>query len=493
MNPRDRAAEAEFVIPHNILAVLVIFIKDEPMMNNQEKNKTAAITALSVLDGRYRKYTLELNDIFSEYGLIRHRVVVEVQWLKFLFQDLGLEAVRADNIEKIESIAAAFDDNAALRIKAIEKETNHDVKAVEYYIKEKLSGMGLDGIAEWVHFACTSEDINNTAYALMLKKGISVVAGHLTSVVSKIESLALEHKSVAMISLTHGQPATPTTVGKEFVNFAWRLARENARISDLPTEAKINGASGNFNAHFFAFPDIDWIAAARRFLSEYLGLTPIMFTTQINPYSYLSEMLHALIRVAAIVIDLDRDMWGYISRGYFRQKTRPGEIGSSTMPHKVNPIDFENSEGNMGLAIAMMEHLSVKLLHSRFQRDLTDSTVLRNIGAVLGYLLIGLQSALKGLDRISLDQDIIRKDIEANPELVAEAIQTIMRIYKEENPYEKLKALTRGRKSTAVEIDNLIDSLEKVPQDIKARMKLLTARSYTGLAEKLVDLYFRKS
>ncbi len=463
------------------------------MMNNPEKTEMTAIKALSVLDGRYRKYTLDLNDIFSESGLIRHRVFVEIQWLKFLFQELQLESVSSDDIGKMDAIAAAFDDGAALRIKAIEKETNHDVKAVEYYIKQRLSDVGLDGIKEWVHFACTSEDINNTAYALMLKKGIDVAQVHLASVISKVESLAAAHKSIAMISRTHGQPATPTTMGKEFVNFAWRLGREKERISALPMEAKMNGASGNFNAHWLAFPHIDWIPASQRFVSEYLGLTPIMYTTQINPYNYISEMLHVLIRVAAVIIDLDRDMWGYISLGYFRQKTRPGEVGSSTMPHKVNPIDFENSEGNMGLAIAMMEHLSVKLLISRFQRDLTDSTVLRNIGAVLGYLLIGLQSALKGLDRLFLDQDAIRRDMEDNPDLVAEAIQTIMRVYKEENPYEKLKALTRGRKSTAGEIAGLIDSLEKVPQDVRAKMKRLTADRYTGLAERLVDLYFQKT
>jgi len=462
------------------------------MMDNPEKIEMTAIKALSVLDGRYSRYTHSLSDIFSESGLIRHRVFVETQWLKFLFQDLGLQSVSVDDIVKIESIAAAFDDEAVLRIKTIEKETNHDVKAVEYYIKERLSAMGHDDIKEWVHFACTSEDINNTAYALMLKKGVDIVQANLVTVISKIESLALEYKSIAMISRTHGQPATPTTVGKEFVNFAWRLVREKERISTLPVEAKLNGASGNFNAHWFVFPDIDWIAASRRFLSEYLGLIPIMYTTQINPYSYISEMLHTLIRVAAIIIDLDRDMWGYISLGYFKQKTRPGEVGSSTMPHKVNPIDFENSEGNMGLAIAMMEHLSVKLLNSRFQRDLTDSTVLRNTGAVLGYLLIGLQSTLKGLDRLSVAHEAITKDIDDNPELVAEAIQTVMRVYKEENPYEKLKALTRGRKSTAPEIAALIDSLENVPHDIKSRMKLLTTKQYTGLAENLVDLYFFK-
>lgn len=462
-------------------------------MNNPGSNEFTAIKALSVLDGRYAKYTHFLSDIFSESGLIRHRVFVEIQWLKFLFQDLGLQAVDVDEIAKIGSIATAFDDDAILRIKAIEKETNHDVKAVEYYIKERLSAMGRDDIKEWVHFACTSEDINNTAYALMLKKGIDLVQSNLSTVISKIESLALEFKIIPMISRTHGQPATPTTLGKEFVNFAWRLVREKERIGTLPPEAKINGASGNFNAHCFVFPDIDWITASRRFLSDYLGLTPIMYTTQINPYSYISEMLHTLIRVAAIAIDLDRDMWGYISLGYFKQKTRPGEVGSSTMPHKVNPIDFENSEGNLGLAIAMMEHLSVKLLHSRFQRDLTDSTVLRNIGAVLGYLLIGLQSTLRGLNRLSVAPETIKKDIDDNPELVAEAIQTAMRVYREENPYEKLKALTRGRKSTTDEIAALIDSLEKVPHDVKSRMKLLTTERYTGLAEKLVDLYFIKT
>jgi len=452
-----------------------------------------SIQALSVLDGRYKKYTDELNDIFSEFGLIRHRILIETQWLKFLFKELQLEAVSDEDIERIESIASDFDPAAAIAVKEIEKLTNHDVKAVEYYIKQKLAEKGLDRIKEWVHFACTSEDINNTAYALMLKAGRDIVICHISSLILKIESFAKEYKNIPMISRTHGQPATPTTVGKEFVNFAWRLKLEltNLRVSHI--HAKMNGASGNYNAHHFVFPDIDWIDASQKFISKNLGVTPILYTTQINSYHYISEMLHNLIRISVVMIDLDRDMWGYISLGYLKQKPVPGEIGSSTMPHKVNPIDFENSEGNMGIAITLMDHLAVKLLNSRFQRDLTDSTVLRNLGVVFGYLLIGLKSALKGLSKVSVNHQAIQKDIDDNPELLAEAIQTAMRVFKEQNPYEKLKDFTRGQKITISDIHNFIDSLEHIPNEFKKKMQKLKVGTYTGLAEKLVDRYLRNT
>jgi adenylosuccinate lyase len=311
-------------------------------------------------------------------------------------------------------------------------------------------------------------------------------------VIEKIESYAKEYKSVPMMSRTHGQPATPTTVGKELVNFAWRLRIELTNLKLLYVHAKMNGASGNFNAHHFVFPETNWIDASEKFISQYLGLTPILYTTQINPNNYLSEMLHNLVRIASTIIDLDRDMWGYISLGYFKQKTIAGEVGSSTMPHKVNPIDFENSEGNMGMAIPMMEHLAVKLLNSRFQRDLTDSTVLRNLGAVWGYCLIGLNSTIKGLDKIAINKEVLENDLKANPELLAEAIQTAMRVFNEDNPYEKLKSLTRGQRISADDISQFVDDLEKVPQELKQRMKQLTVDRYTGLAEKLVDHYFSK-
>ncbi|MFZ2631393.1 MAG: adenylosuccinate lyase [Desulfosalsimonadaceae bacterium] len=448
-----------------------------------------SIQAISVFDGRYSRYTVELKELFSEYGLIKHRVFVEIQWLKFLLSELGLESVSTEEMERIDAIYDAFDAVSAVSVKAIEKETNHDVKAVEYFIKQKLSEAGLEHLKEWVHFGCTSDDINNTAYALMIKSGRTLLAEDIAVLIAKIEDLAKQYKGIPMMSRTHGQPATPTTVGKEMVNFAWRLRVELMNFQSLYVQAKMNGASGNFNAHQFVFPEINWIDASEKFISGYLGLVPILYTTQINPNNYLSEMLHNMVRIASTVIDLDRDMWGYISLGYFKQKPIPGEVGSSTMPHKVNPIDFENSEGNMGMAIALMEHMAVKLLNSRFQRDLTDSTVLRNLGAVWGYLVIGLKSILKGLGKVSINQAEIETDLEANPELLAEAIQTAMRVYKEDNPYEKLKNLTRGRRISMNDISEFVDRLEKVPEAVKSRMKDLTVSRYTGVAEKLVEHY----
>lgn len=449
-----------------------------------------SITALSVLDGRYKRLTSELRDTFSEYGLIRFRIKVEVEWLKFLVRELKLAEISEADLAKVDLISQDFTAESALKVKAIEKTTNHDVKAVEYYIKECLDEAGLSVIREWVHFACTSDDINNTAYALMTKEGRDIVVKHAKEVLGKIEELAMKYKSVPMMSRTHGQPATPTTTGKELVNFAWRLKKEIAGLEAVDIVAKMNGATGNFNAHCFAFPEIDWIDGEQKFISQYLGMTPLLYTTQINPNNYISEALHSMIRAASIIIDLDRDMWGYISLGYFKQKTKEGEVGSSTMPHKVNPIDFENSEGNMGVAISMMEHLSVKLLNSRFQRDLTDSTVLRNMGALFGYFLIGLKNTLKGLGKVELNAEVIQKDLDDNQELLAEPIQTVMRVYGEENPYEKLKELTRGVRITKENLESFIGSLEKVPADVKERMKKLTPETYIGLAEKLVDTYF---
>ncbi len=449
------------------------------------------LSALSVLDGRYANLVDELRDIFSEYGLIRRRVEVETRWLVFLGRDIGLFELDESGARFITSIADKFDEKGAARIKEIESVTNHDVKAVEYYIKERLDDAGLGDIREWTHFGCTSEDINNTAYALMIRNGREAVASAYLSLIRKVESLGALYKGVPMMSRTHGQPATPTTVGKEFVNFAWRLRREFKKMMNSPIEAKINGASGNLNAHSFVFPHIDWIDASRRFLVDHLGVEPLLFTTQINPYSYISELLQVMTRAASITIDLDRDMWGYISLGYFRQKLKEGEVGSSTMPHKVNPIDFENSEGNMGVAISMMQHLSVKLLQSRFQRDLSDSTVLRNLGAVFGHFLVGFKNCLKGLDKIAIDEKIIKKDLSDTPELLAEPLQTVMRVFGEKNPYERLKELTRGKKVMQNDYAPLVDSLEKVPDDYRERMKSLSCDTYTGMAEQLVDLYFK--
>ena len=368
------------------------------------------VASITPLDGRYARLTEELSELFSEFGLIRHRVKVEIEWLKFIINDLKLHQTGAQadsapsaevlDLTALDDIVGTFSISDAERVKEIERRTNHDVKAVEYFIKEKMDDAGLAGIREWVHFSCTSEDINNTAYGLMLNQGKDMVVDLLQKYVAAIEEKAVAYKSVPMMSRTHGQPATPTTVGKEFVNYAWRMNQEIAFLSGKEVQAKINGATGNYNAHLFAFPDVDWIDASRRFVRNHLGLAPILFTTQINPNTALSQVLHSMVRAAATMIDFDRDMWGYISLGYFKQRVKKGETGSSTMPHKVNPIDFENSEGNMGIAISMMEHLAVKLQKSRFQRDLSDSTVLRSLGSAFGYFGIGVKNALKGLSKV---------------------------------------------------------------------------------------------
>ena len=451
-----------------------------------------AIKALSVLDGRYAKHTDELCKIFSEYGLIRHRVEVEIEWFKFILSDLKLSGPPPASLDKLDNILDNFDESDALEVKNIEKTTNHDVKAVEYFIKNRLANTELASKSEWVHFACTSDDINNISYALMLKKGKQIVEKALEGFISAIEKKALDYKACAMMSRTHGQPATPTTMGKEFVNYAWRLNQELDLISNTRVQAKINGATGNYNAHCFVFPEVDWISAGQRFLSSRLKLDPILFTTQINPNTSLAWILHSLIRSAAVVVDFDRDMWGYISIGYFKQNLKPGETGSSTMPHKVNPIDFENSEGNMGLAISMMEHMAVKLQKSRFQRDLSDSTVLRNMGSLLGYYLIGIKSAVRGIEKLTLDQTALFKDLDENLVLLAEPFQTVMRVFGEKNPYERLKEITRGKKTGQKELEEFVDKLENVPFPFKERMKGLTTRNYTGLAEQLVDFYFSR-
>ena len=453
-------------------------------------NQETAIKTISALDGRYARHTAGLEEIFSEYGLIKYRVYVELQWLKFLLLDLKLATVEQEEVRQIDAIYEQFDVQSAVRIKNIEKETNHDVKAAEYYIKDRLIDAGLARIKEWVHFACTSDDINNISYALMVAAGRRQLQENLRAVLSKIESFGRQYRGVPMMSRTHGQPATPTTVGKEFINFAWRLRQEMGAFEDLPVHAKINGASGNYNAHHFVFPEIDWISASIRFIEHYLGLTPVLYTTQINPNNYLSAILHAMIRIAAVIIDLDRDMWGYISLGYFKQRLKEGEVGSSTMPHKVNPIDFENSEGNAGLGISMMEHMAVKLMISRFQRDLSDSTVLRNLGVLFGYMMVAVRSTAKGLDRIEANESAIAADLEDNPELLAEPVQSAMRVYGESEPYEKLKSLTRGKRITREDLIAFIDKLESLSEPIRQDLKNLAATEYTGLAEALVERYF---
>lgn len=448
------------------------------------------IEAVSPLDGRYAGLTEELAGIFSEYGLIRHRVKVEIAWLKYIIKELQLVEAADLDLGLLDTVGNAFGKADAQKVKGIEQTTNHDVKAVEYYIKDKLDQSGLSGIREWVHFACTSDDINNTSYALMLSRGKDIAAGLIRQCIEKMEEKAIAYKSVPMMSRTHGQPATPTTMGKEFVNFAWRLRQEADILDQKKIQAKINGATGNYNAHHFVFPQVDWIGVSEKFVSQYLGLEPILFTTQVNPNASLAYVLHCLVRAAAVFIDFDRDMWGYISLGYFRQQVKAGETGSSTMPHKVNPIDFENSEGNMGVAISMLEHLAVKLQKSRFQRDLSDSTVLRSLGSAFGYFAIGVKNTLKGLSKVEVDAQRMRQDLDNNPELLAEPFQTAMRVFGEENPYERLKELTRGKKIEQRDLTAFVDRLEKVPEAVKQQMKKLTPDTYLGLSEQLVDHYF---
>jgi adenylosuccinate lyase len=455
-------------------------------------NQQTEIQSISVLDGRYAHHAESLKEIFSEYGLIRYRVYVELEWLKFLLRDLGMATADDTAMEKINAIYEAFDVRAALEIKDIEKKTNHDVKAVEYYIKDQLIGAGLAHLKEWVHFACTSDDINNTSYALMVRSGRREVLAALEKVLDRVEDLSRQYKRIPMMARTHGQPATPTTVGKEMINFAWRLQHEARGLGELPIQAKLNGASGNYNAHHFVFPEIDWISASTRFMEQHLEVSPVLFTTQVNPNNYMAAILHAMVRIAAVLIDLDRDMWGYISLGYFKQKLKEGEVGASTMPHKVNPIDFENSEGNAGLVIPIMEHMAVKLMISRFQRDLSDSTVLRNLGMAFGYMLVALASTCKGLDRIEANEPVIAADLEANPELLAEPVQSAMRVYGESEPYEKLKALTRGQRISRADLAGFVDGLHSVPDAVRQDLKDLHAAEYTGLAEALVERYFQE-
>jgi len=448
------------------------------------------IKALSPLDGRYAETVECLRDTFSEFGLIKYRLFTEIEWLKFILKELKFKKITTEELDNINSIYKNFDIDDAMKIKKIEKTTKHDVKALEYYIKDQLVNLKLDCLKEWVHFACTSEDINNTAYAMMLRDGRKTISDHLSKLLIKIENFALVNKTIPMMSRTHGQPASPTTVGKEFINFAWRIKNEQKILENVDIQAKMNGATGNYNAHHFVFPNIDWIKRSKQFLSEYLALKPLIFTTQINPNHYISEMLHSLVRMASIIIDFNRDMWSYISIGYFKQKLKEGEIGSSTMPHKVNPINFENSEGNMGVAISLMEHISVKLQNSRYQRDLSDSTVLRNLGSIFGFLFLGINNSINGIEKIDLNHESLTEDLDSNLELLAEPIQTIMRMCGEANPYEKLKVLTRGQKITKKNLDDFIDSLSMVEDDTKNRMKKLTAHEYIGLAAQLVDAYF---
>ncbi|NCA88997.1 MAG: adenylosuccinate lyase [Gammaproteobacteria bacterium] len=445
----------------------------------------STLTAVSPIDGRYGSKTEDLRPIFSELGLIRHRVLVEVRWLLALAEHPGIPEVPPLSVHArhlLEAMVDNFGEEQGHRVKNIERTTNHDVKAVEYFIKEHIAGNAeLEAVSEFIHFACTSEDINNLAHALMLREGRGqVLLPQMDEVIAAIRALAHRLADLPMLARTHGQPASPTTLGKELANVATRLARQRDQVAEVPLLGKINGAVGNYNAHHAAYPEVDWPAFARGFV-ESLGLTWNAYTTQIEPHDYMAEFFDATARFNTILLDACRDLWGYISLGYFRQKTVAGEVGSSTMPHKVNPIDFENAEGNLGLANAILEHLARKLPISRFQRDLTDSTVLRNLGVGLAHTSIALQSALKGLGKLEADPARLAADLDANWEVLAEPIQTVMRRHGVEKPYEKLKELTRGQRIGQEELARFIDTLE-IPEQAKDRLRELTPATYIGNA-----------
>jgi adenylosuccinate lyase len=443
------------------------------------------LLAISPLDGRYRSKAEALAPYFSEFGLIRCRVIVEIRWLQALAACEGipeLAPLRPAQSEALESIYRDFSLEDAQRVKDIESKTNHDVKAVEYFIKEKLKdSVDLAEHLEFVHFACTSEDINNLAYGLMLLEGRrDVLLPTAATVIASIEQLARSHATQPLLSRTHGQPASPTTVGKEMANVAYRLRRQYQQIEATPLLGKINGAVGNYNAHLSAYPDVDWPALAQQFVTG-LGLAWNPYTTQIEPHDYLAEIFDCFARFNTVLIDFSRDIWAYISLNYFRQKTVAGEVGSSTMPHKVNPIDFENAEGNLGMANAILGHLAAKLPVSRWQRDLTDSTVLRSIGTGLGHSHIAYQALLKGIGKLELNATAIDADIDACWEILAEPVQTVMRRYRIDQPYEKLKALTRGKGITREALQAFISELE-IPDAAKAELLALTPRDYLGNA-----------
>ena len=445
------------------------------------------LTALSPIDGRYASKVDSLRPYLSEFGLIHARVTVEVRWLQTLANHADIHEIQpfsAATNERLDAIVANFSEADAMRIKDIERTTNHDVKAVEYFLKEKIADIdALKDAGEFIHFACTSEDINNLSHALMLKSGRDVLAQTMQKIIDEIAALAETHADQPMLSRTHGQTASPTTLGKEMANVAYRLHRQLKQFNNVELLGKINGAVGNYNAHLSAYPQIDWAKNAEHFVTS-LGLTFNPYTTQIEPHDYIAELFDALRRYNTILIDFNRDVWTYISLGYFKQKLKDGEVGSSTMPHKVNPIDFENSEGNLGIANAVLAHLGEKLPISRMQRDLTDSTVLRNMGVGFAQSLIAFDACLKGIGKLELNANRLNEDLELAQEVLAEPIQTVMRRYNVEKPYEKLKALTRGQAMTREMMVNFVngDELAAVPETERQRLADLTPATYTGNA-----------
>jgi len=444
----------------------------------------STLTAISPVDGRYASKCNELRSIFSEYGLIKYRTTVEVRWLQKLAQmDAIAEVPNLSNAanEFLDNILAAFDEEAASRVKTIEATTNHDVKAVEYFLKESIAeNAELNAVSEFIHFACTSEDINNLSYGLMLTEARAVVSQWMTQVIKAIRDMAHEYAELPMLSRTHGQPASPTTLGKEMANVVARLRRQLSQFEAVEILGKINGAVGNYNAHLSAYADVDWAATAQEFVTD-LGLTWNAYTTQIEPHDYVAEYFDAITRFNTILLDFDRDIWAYIAIGHFKQKTIAGEVGSSTMPHKVNPIDFENSEGNLGIANALFTHLGQKLPVSRWQRDLSDSTALRSLGMGVAHSLIAYQASLKGISKLEANAENLAADLDANWEVLAEPIQTVMRRYGIEKPYEKLKALTRGRRINQADLIEFIDTLE-LSDSVKDQLKQMTPANYIGNA-----------
>ncbi|MBU9867521.1 adenylosuccinate lyase [Rahnella aceris] len=450
----------------------------------------SSLTAVSPVDGRYGDKVSALRTIFSEFGLLKFRVQVEVRWLQKLAacaQIKEVPAFDADANAFLDQIVANFDVNDAQRIKDIEKTTNHDVKAVEYFLKEKVATLpALHAVSEFIHFACTSEDINNLSHALMLQTARQdVVLPYWKQIIDAVKDLAHKYRDIPLLSRTHGQPATPSTIGKELANVAYRMDRQFKQLQNVEILGKINGAVGNYNAHIVAYPEVNWHQFSEEFVTS-LGITWNPYTTQIEPHDYIAELFDCVARFNTILIDFDRDIWGYIALNHFKQRTIAGEIGSSTMPHKVNPIDFENSEGNLGLSNAVLQHLASKLPVSRWQRDLTDSTVLRNLGVGLGYALIAYQATMKGVSKLEVNEANLANELDHNWEVLAEPIQTVMRRYGIEKPYEKLKELTRGKRVDAAGMQAFIDSLE-LPEDEKVRLKAMTPGNYIGRATTMVD------
>ncbi|MFU2318164.1 adenylosuccinate lyase [Rahnella sp. PCH160] len=450
----------------------------------------SSLTAVSPVDGRYGDKVSALRTIFSEFGLLKFRVQVEVRWLQKLAACAEIKEVPAFDSDAnafLDQLVANFDVNDAQRIKDIEKTTNHDVKAVEYFLKEKVAGIpALHAVSEFIHFACTSEDINNLSHALMLQTARQdVVLPYWKQIIDAIKDLAHKHRDIPLLSRTHGQPATPSTIGKELANVAYRMDRQFRQLQNVEILGKINGAVGNYNAHIVAYPEVDWHKFSEEFVTS-LGINWNPYTTQIEPHDYIAELFDCVARFNTILIDFDRDIWGYIALNHFKQRTIAGEIGSSTMPHKVNPIDFENSEGNLGLSNAVLQHLASKLPVSRWQRDLTDSTVLRNLGVGLGYALIAYQATMKGVSKLEVNEANLANELDHNWEVLAEPIQTVMRRYGIEKPYEKLKELTRGKRVDAAGMQAFIDSLE-LPEEEKVRLKAMTPGNYIGRATTMVD------